>query len=63
MRRVRFMLDGRQVAVVRHGSSGLWSADLPAAKLAKGRHALQAVASDGTGATVSTRRIVRVCHK
>ena len=34
-----------------------------ASKLAKGRHTLQAVASDGTGATVSARRIVRVCHK
>ena len=60
---VRFTLDGRRVAVVRHASSGLWSANVPASKLAKGRHTLRAVASDSKGAMASARRIVRVCHK
>lgn len=61
--RVLFTLDGKRVAVVRHASSGLWGAGLIASRLAEGRHTLQTVASDGTGATVSARRIVRVCHK
>jgi len=60
---VRFTLDGRRVAVVRHASRGLWSANVPASKLAKGRHTLRAVASDGKGAMASVPRIVRVCHK
>jgi minor extracellular serine protease Vpr len=60
---VRFTLDGRRVAVVRHASSGLWSANVPASKLAEGRHTLRAVASDNKGAMASARRIVRVCHK
>jgi minor extracellular serine protease Vpr len=59
---VRFTLDGRQVAVVRQASSGLWGATLPASKLAKGRHTLEAIASDDRGRTASERRIVRVCH-
>jgi hypothetical protein len=60
---VRFTLDGRQIAVVRHGSSGLWGATLPTSKLANGRHTLEAVAGDAKGGTASARRIVRVCPK
>jgi hypothetical protein len=61
--RVRFTLDGRQVAVVRHGSSGLWAATIQTAKLAKGRHTLRAVATDTKGVTASARRMVRACPK
>jgi minor extracellular serine protease Vpr len=61
--RVRFTLDGRQVADVRHGSSGLWGATLQTSGLAKGRHTLEAVARDDKGGTASARRMVRVCPK
>jgi hypothetical protein len=59
--RVRFTLDGRQVAVVAHGSSGLWAATIQTSKLAKGRHTLVAVARDDKGGTASARRMVRLC--
>jgi len=61
--RVRFTLDGRQVAVARNGSSGLWAATIQTSKLAGGRHTLAAVATDAKGGTASARRIVRVCPK
>jgi hypothetical protein len=55
---VRFVVDGRRVALARRPSGGLWSAT---ARLGAGRHVLVATAIDRKGRTVSTSRSVRTC--
>jgi minor extracellular serine protease Vpr len=59
---VRFLLDGKQVAVARRGD-GLWTAGASTAKAAAGRHTLTAVATVPGGRTVSAQRIVRSCPR
>jgi hypothetical protein len=60
--RVRFTVDGRVVAVIRHGSNGLWETTVETGRLARGRHVLVAVANDAKGGAASARRIVRLCR-
>jgi len=56
--RVRFLLDGRQIAVA-HRVSGIWTANASTGKTATRKHTLIAVATDAKGDTVSARRGVR----
>jgi hypothetical protein len=60
LKSVRFLLDGKQVAVA-HQTRGLWVGLPSLAKPATGKHELLAVATGATGATASARRIVRLC--
>jgi hypothetical protein len=59
---VRFLLDGRQIAIA-HRASGLWAARTSTAKTAVGKHTLVAVATGAKGGAVSARRIVRTCPR
>jgi hypothetical protein len=58
VRSVRFDIDGRRVATVRHGVGGIWSASV---RLARGRHVLVATAVDARGRAAAARRIVGTC--
>jgi minor extracellular serine protease Vpr len=60
--RVLFAIDGKRAAVVRKGASGLWRATVSTARLARGRHTIQATAVDRAGRSASTQRIVRLCR-
>ena len=55
---VRFSVDGRTVATVRHGLRGVWSA---APRLSRGTHAVVATAVDNGGHTAIAKRMVRAC--
>ncbi|HEY8705594.1 MAG TPA: S8 family serine peptidase [Gaiellaceae bacterium] len=57
---VRFLLDGRQIAIA-HRANGLWAAQASTAKTAAGKHTLVAVETGAKGGAVSARRIVRTC--
>ena len=60
---VRFLLDGKQVAVA-HPTNGLWEARTSTATTTVGTHTLAAVATTaGGGGTVSARRMVRTCPR
>jgi len=59
---VRFLLDGRKVAVARH-AGGLWVARASTGKTATGSHTLVAVATGGNSGATSARRIVRTCPR
>jgi subtilisin family serine protease len=61
VRSVRFTLDGKSIATVRTNHFGLFSTTFPAGRLARGQHALTAVALDSKGGVASERRMVRVC--
>jgi minor extracellular serine protease Vpr len=58
VRGVRFLLDGRTIAVG-HRMDGIWSARVSSAKTKLGKHTLVAVA----GGAASMRRIVRTCQR
>jgi hypothetical protein len=60
---VRFVVDGKQKAVVRRPLAGLWGTSVSTTALGPGRHTLEAVAVDASGRSVAERRIVSVCHK
>jgi hypothetical protein len=57
---VRFLLDGKKIAVA-HQTAGLWVGLSSIAKPAAGRHVLVAVATGAKGASASARRIVHTC--
>jgi minor extracellular serine protease Vpr len=57
---VRFLLDGRTIARDRSGELGIFSARLPS-RIAPGRHALAAVASDAKRRASRDRLLVRRC--
>jgi len=59
---VRFLLDGRQIAIA-HRANGLWAAQASTAKTAAGKHTLVAVETGAKGGAVSARRIVRTCPR
>ena len=59
---VRFLLDGRQIAVGQR-SNGLWSARASLSKTTVGKHTLTAVATLAKSHPASARRIVRMCPK
>jgi hypothetical protein len=58
---VGFFVDGRQVARVRRGASGVFSATWNAARARKGTHTLRAIVSDTAGRESGATRRVRVC--
>jgi minor extracellular serine protease Vpr len=60
---VRFIVDGKQKAVVHRSVAGLWGTSLSTTALRHGPHTLEAVAVDATGRSTSERRIVSVCRK
>jgi minor extracellular serine protease Vpr len=61
VRRVRFAVDGHQVAVDRTGPATLFSATWRTAGVRKSRHVLEATATDGSGRSASARETVRSC--
>ena len=61
VRAVRFFADGRRVATVRRGISGLYAARWSAGSVRAGRHVLRAVLSSA-GGKARARRAVRVCR-
>ena len=61
VRSVRFFDGRRQIAVVRRGAAGLYSATWRRAGAAKGRHTLRAIVTDAKGRKTEAQRVVRVC--
>jgi hypothetical protein len=59
---VRFLLDGKKIAVG-HRTRGLWVGVASIATPAAGKHTLVAVTNNAKGATASARRIVQVCPR
>jgi minor extracellular serine protease Vpr len=62
VKQVRFTIDGKRTTVVRKGEAGLWKATVSTAGLARGRHTVEAVATDGAGHTASAQRVVKLCQ-
>src|SRR5262249_50938678 len=62
VRSVRFLVDGKQVAVDRSGTSDVFTGTWLARSAAPGPHALTAAAIDAMGRTFSATRTVPVCH-
>jgi minor extracellular serine protease Vpr len=58
---VRFLIDGKRVAVVRQGEEGVWGATVSTRGLRVGRHTAVALATAGRG-HASERRTFLVCH-
>jgi hypothetical protein len=58
---VRFLIDGKRVAVARQGEEGLWGATVSTRRLRAGRHTAVALATAGKG-HASERRTFLVCH-
>jgi hypothetical protein len=56
---VRYVVDGKRVAVVREGDLGVWTAHV---SLARGSHVAVATAVGLQGDFASARRTVRVCR-
>jgi minor extracellular serine protease Vpr len=61
-RSVRFLVDGKQVAVDRKGVADVFSATWRSGAAAKGKHVLQAVVTDAAGHTLAVSRSARVCR-
>jgi subtilisin family serine protease len=59
---VRFLLDGRQIAVAQR-SNGVWAARTSTSKTAARKHTLAAVATVAKRRPVTARRIVRTCPR
>jgi Bacterial Ig domain len=62
VRSVRFLVDGRQIAIDRTGTSGVFTGTWNAHFALRGPHVLTALAVDAAGRTFSAPRHVRVCH-
>jgi minor extracellular serine protease Vpr len=63
VRRVRFLADGKPVATVARGPSGLYATTWRTAGLPAGSHHLRAVVTDAGGATSGADLDVKVCAK
>jgi hypothetical protein len=59
---VRFLVDGKHVAIDRSGSSDVFTGTWNASFAPRGTHALTAVATDAAGRTFSAARTLRVCR-
>jgi hypothetical protein len=59
---VRFLVDGKQIAIDRNGASDLFSGTWPTRRASAGKHELHAVATDAGGRTVAATRHVKVCR-
>jgi minor extracellular serine protease Vpr len=62
VRSVRFLLDGKQIAVDRRGASDVFVGTWQARFAPRGTHTLEALATDAAGRTLSATRHVRVCR-
>jgi hypothetical protein len=62
VRSVRFLVDGKQVAIDRTGASDVFTGTWQAAFALRGPHTLSALATDASGRTFSATRTIRVCH-
>jgi hypothetical protein len=62
VRSVRFLVDGKHVAIDRSGSSDVFTGTWNASFAPRGTHALTAVATDAAGRTFSAARTLRVCR-
>jgi hypothetical protein len=62
VRSVRFLVDGKQVAIDRTGTSDVFTGTWQAAFALRGPHTLSALATDASGRTFSATRTLRVCH-
>ena len=58
---VRFLVDGRRVAIRRRNAAGLFVGTWRAGRAARGRHVLRAVATDARHRHASAVRAVRIC--
>ena len=61
VRSVRFLDGKKQIATIRRGTSGIYSATWRPAGAAKGRHTLRAIVTDARGRKAEAQRVVRVC--
>jgi hypothetical protein len=62
VRSVRFLVDGKQIAIDRNGASDLFSGTWSTQRASAGKHELRAVATDAGGRTVAATRHVKVCR-
>jgi len=62
VRSVRFLVDGKQVAIDRRGVSDVFTGTWNARFALRGTHAVTALATDAGGRTFSATRTLRVCH-
>jgi hypothetical protein len=62
VRSVRFLVDGKQVAVERGGAADLFNGTWHAQKAKRGAHRLTAVATDASGRHAASLQSVRVCR-
>jgi hypothetical protein len=63
IRSVRFFVDGKRIATVRRGATGLYRADWRPKGLARGSHMLQAIVTDEAGATAEAFRGMKICRQ
>jgi hypothetical protein len=62
VRSVRFLVDGKQVALDRSGAADIFNGTWRARKAKHGAHRLSAVATDASGRHASATQSVRVCR-
>ena len=62
VRSVRFLVDGKQVAVDRRGTADIFNGTWHAQKAKRGAHRLTAVATDASGRHATAAQSVRVCR-
>jgi minor extracellular serine protease Vpr len=63
IRQVQFFVDGKEIATVKRGTSGLYGATWRPRGLARGNHALRAVVTDLRGAHTGADRAAKICKK
>ena len=62
VRSVRFLVDGKQIDIDRHGAADVFSVSWGTTFAQPGRHLLVAIANDAAGRTLSATRTVKVCR-
>jgi hypothetical protein len=62
VRSVRFLVDGKQIAIDRKGAADVFSGSWTTRLAARGKHELRAVATDAGGRTFAATRRVKVCR-
>ena len=62
VRSVRFLVDGKQIEIVRQGAADVFSGSWATGLVLAGRHDLRAVATDAGGRTFAATRHVKVCR-
>jgi len=62
VRSVRFLVDGKQIAIDRKGAADVFSGSWTTRLAPAGKHELRAVATDAAGRTFAATRRVKVCR-